>query len=128
MNIEEMSQEEIDLRKKELKELNKELRKRKVKTFVKEAPGKVVEWGKTHGKEVAGVVATGLIAGKKAARVYWAWQNKRHRDLEIYDYSLHRWCRLKRKMRPEEEREFKLRLRKGEKVYDILNTMRILKY
>ena len=126
--IENMTTEEIELRKKELKELNKELRKRKVKTFFKETPGKVVEWTKTHSKEAAGLATAGLVASKKLVKGYAAWKDQKHRDLDVYDYSLHRWCHLKRKMRPDEEREYKLRLRKGEKVYDILNTMRLLKY
>ena len=126
--IENMTNEEIEARRKELKDLNKEIRKRKVKAFVKEAPEKAKEFVKAHGKEAAGVVATGLIAGKKAARMYWVWKDQKRRNLEVYDFSLHRRCYLKRKMRPEEEREYKFRLRNGDKVYDILNDMNLLKY
>ena len=112
----------------EYKKLKWEIRKRKVKDALKEAPGKVMDVCKTHGKEIAASAPFVYYAVRKAAKVYGEHKEEVRKALEIYDYSLHRWCYLKRKMNPKEELEFKKRLRNGEKVYDILSTMRLLKY
>ena len=108
-------------------EIKWELRKRKVKTFFKELPGKTVKFVNEHGKELAAAIPTAVIIGRKLSKIHDDRKEQYHRDREIYDYSLHRWCELKRKMTQKEELEFKERRRKGETVYDILNSMRILK-
>ena len=112
----------------EFRKLKWEIRKRKVKDAIKEAPRKTVNFCKTHGKELAASAPIIFAVGKKAVRMYGEHKEQVRKALEIYDYSLHRWCRLKRKMTHEEELEYKKRLRNGEKVYDILSTMRLLKY
>ena len=109
-------------------ELEREMWKRRIKGFFKEAPRKTYEFARAHGKELAAAVPTVLMIGGKLIRTREKWSDNWRKDHEIYDYSLHRWCRLKRKMTKREELEYKERLRNGEKVYDILNTMRLLKY
>lgn len=123
-----MTEAEKDEKIAEFKKLQWELKKRKVQLFVKEAPGKAYEFCKAHGKEVVAGASAAIVVGKKLTGLIEDVKEKNHRDRRIYDHSLDRWCYLKRKMRPDEEREFKERRRKGETVYDILSSMRLLKY
>lgn len=105
-----------------------EARKRKVVGFFKELPGKTIDFVGQHKEGVAAAVPTMIFVGKKLTKAYGDHKEQVRKDTSVYDFKLHRWCYLKRKMRPEEEREYKRRLASGETVYDILNTMRILKY
>lgn len=105
-----------------------ELRKRKVKQFFKDLPEKTCRFIDDHREIIVATAPVALWSLKKIIKVSGEMHDSYQRDREIYDYSLHRWCTLKRPLRPHEELEFKRRRAAGESVYDILNTMRILKY
>ena len=96
------------------------------KRKAKEKLDKVAEIGRIAWDHKTEIIATGAaVTGMavKAKHMYDDYQSER----EIYDPSLHKTLRLKRKLSTRQKRELQERFDSGEKIHDIIVDMGILK-
>ena len=78
-------------------------------------------WEHKEGIIATGVATVGLVT--KAKRMYDDFQSER----EIYDPSLHKTLKLKKKLSTRQKRELQERFDSGEKIHDIIVDMGILR-
>lgn len=123
-----MSNEEIEkLGLLTMKEIQWQIRKKKVKDFFKSIPAKAKKvWDED--KELICFLTPGVVYVIRQVTKAKAGQKEDfHRNCQIYDQSLGMWHDLKRPMTIKQKAEFAARRKKGESVLLILSSMGLLK-
>lgn len=114
-----------------MKEFKREAFKKRIKEFVRNAPGNAARTVKKtwdENRELILFGAPALAFGLK--QIVKANENKKedyHRNRQVYDQSLGMWHDLKRTMSAKEKAEYAKRRKDGESVLSILTSMRLLK-
>lgn len=108
------------------REMNKEAKKQKRKEKVKA----ILDFGKENQSLIYG--ATGLLAaatglGKKILKNHAVNKEIKFKETTIYDRSLGRYVRLKKKLTAEQALTIEKRKQNGEKLHIILQDMNLLK-
>lgn len=105
----------------------------KVKNVCKDTKDKAVDlfmWAWDHKIEIGAGVTTAIGVAAEGRRIYDR-IHSRYEDYqserEIYDPSLHKTLRLKKKLSNRQKRELQERYDSGEKIHDIIVDMGIIK-
>ena len=88
------------------------------------------KWAWDHKLEIGAGIASAVTVVSEGRRIYDRVHNRCEQyksDREIYDPSLHKTLKLKRKMSNAQKRELQARFDEGEKIHDIIVDMGILK-
>ena len=112
------------------KEARKAMFKKRLSSFYESAKIKVmavVEWGREHPAEVAGIVTGASVLAKSVSKHSHEMQEQRHRDREFFDHRTGKWCETKRKLTAREQVEAEARHQAGETWTQIFADMRLLK-
>lgn len=118
-----------------IEDFKKEAKKRERIEKVKNLANGAIAFLNEHKEETA-MTATAVLAGHKILKEFMRnhttnkklKEERRHRDLEVYDHSAGCYIPLKRKMRPDELVEYASRCRNGESKTAILHDMGLIKY
>lgn len=104
-----------------------EVRKKKVKEFIKSIPQRAVDiWEKD--KELVLFLAPGVVyVVRRLAKMTDGRKEDFHRNCQIFDHSLGMWHDLRRPMTAKEKELFAKRKKTGESTLSILTSMGILK-
>lgn len=118
-----------------IEDFKKEAKKRERVEKVKKFADGVLTTVDEH-KEGIAMIAAGALAGQKFLKEVMRnrttnkriKEERRHRDLEVYDRSAGCYIQLKRKMTGDELVEYAIRCRNGESKTAILRDMGLIKY
>lgn len=118
-----------------IEDFKKEAKKRERVEKVKKFANKIITTVDENKEEIA-MISAAALAGQKFFKEVMRnrttnkklKEERRHRDLEVYDHSAGCYIPLKRKMNADELVEYAIRCRNGESKTAVLKDMGLIKY
>lgn len=108
-------------------DFERELKKRKIINFFKEAPGKVWKFACDNWEKLVCIAPGVFYLVRRIGKGIDGRREDHHRNYQVYDHSLGMWHDLKRAMTAKQKKEFAERRKRGESVLEILSSMGLLK-
>ena len=110
-----------------LKQIEREMRKRRIKENLKEKANKTIDFAKEHKELLIAAVPLVGVATKAVLTHSKLHKEQDLKDLYCYDRSLGHYWKLRRKLSTREWSEIDRRKQNGERLGEILESMGVLK-